>query len=97
MKPLVILLLTLALVTANAEATLAHLDTLGGPDTHWQHFPGASAASGPDVSADATAPSRAATVPRPLEVFVYASGGLSGLLVILLLRSLWTARRRSRA
>jgi hypothetical protein len=92
-KPLAILLVTLALVTATAEATLAHIDTLGAPDLHWQHFPGASTASGPQVSADATSPGRAS----PLEVFVYAMGALFVLLLISLLRSLWTGRRRSRA
>ena len=98
MKPLAILLLALALVTAIAEATSAHVDTLGAPDPHWQHFPDASTpGSGPQVSADATALGRAAAVPRLLEVFVYALGALSVLLVISLLRSLWTGRRRSRA
>ena len=97
MKPLAILLLAFALVTAIAKATFAHVDTLGAPDPHWHHFPGASTASDPQVSADATAAGRAAAVPRLLEVFVYASGVLSVLLVISLLRSLWTGRRRSRA
>jgi len=87
----------LALVTAPATATLAHPDTLGAPDPYWQHFPGAPTVSGPQVSGDTTAPSRAAAVPWLLEAFVYGSGGLSVLLVILLLRSLWTERPRSRA
>jgi hypothetical protein len=93
-KPLAILLLTVALLTATAEATLAHIDTLGAPDPHWQHFPGAPTPGGPEVSTDPTGPSRAPAVPRLLEVFIYASGGLSVLLVISLLGSLWTGGAR---
>jgi hypothetical protein len=93
-KPLAMLLLTLVIVTATAEATRAHPDTLGAPDPQWQHFPGAPAASGPQVSSDTTAPRREAVVPRLLDGFVYASGGLSVLLVISLGCSLWTGRRR---
>ena len=71
MKPLAILALTLALVTATAKATLAHVDSLGQPDPYWQQIAAASAARGSQVPPDGTA---------PLEGFV-SSGGLSLLLL----------------
>jgi hypothetical protein len=70
-KPLAILGLTLALVTASAHVTLAHVDSLGQPDPYWQQVAAASAARGSQAPPDATA---------PLEGFV-ASGGLSLLLL----------------
>lgn len=70
-KPLAILALTLALVAADAKATLAHLDSLGQPDPYWQQIAAASAAR------DSQAPLEGAA---PLEVFV-SSGGLSLLML----------------
>lgn len=71
MKPLATLALTLALVTATARATLAHVDSLGQPDPYWQQIATASAARGSRVPPDGTA---------PFEDFV-SSGGLSLLLL----------------
>ena len=71
MKPLAILALTLALVTATAKVTLAHVDSLGQPDPYWQQIAAASAARGSQVPPDGT---------TPLEGFV-SSGGLSLLLL----------------
>ena len=71
MRPLATLALTLALVTATAKATLAHVDSLGQPDPYWQQIAAASAARGSQVPPDGTA---------PLEGFV-SSGGLSLLLL----------------
>ena len=73
MKPLALLAVTLALVTATAKATLAHPDSPGQPDPYWQQVAAASAARGSPDPPDATA---------GLEGFVY-SGGLSLLLVSL--------------
>jgi hypothetical protein len=72
-KPLALLAVTLALVTATAKATLAHVDSPGQPDPYWQQIVAASAARGAQVPPDGTA---------PLEGFV-SSGGLSLLLVSL--------------
>jgi hypothetical protein len=69
-KPLAILALTFALVTATAKATLAHVDSLGQPDPYWQQIAAASA-NGSQVPPDGTA---------PLMRFV-SSGGLSLLLL----------------
>ena len=41
-KPLVNSALTLALVTATAKATLAHVDSLGQPDPYWQQIANAT-------------------------------------------------------
>lgn len=79
MKPLVILVLTFALVTATAKATLAHVDALGQPDPYWQQITAAyaarqvaaaSAARGSQVPADGTAPSRAAADSPRFEILV---------------------------
>ena len=77
----------LALVTATATATLAHVDSMGQPDPYWQQLAAESAAKASQDPPDTAL----------LEIFVYASGGLSLLLGVSVLRSLWTGPRRSRA
>ena len=90
MKLLTILAFTLALVTATAKPTLAHVDSLGQPDPYWQQLAaataGADAAGPPDTTA-------------PLADFV-SFGGLSLLLLCLgiaLALDLATAPARLRA
>jgi hypothetical protein len=97
-KPLARPLLTLVLVALTGGAALAHVDTLGEPDPYWQRGANASTDGNAEIGGSGTAPGRAAAaVPRLLEVFVYASGGLSLFLLLSLLRSLRGSRRRSGA
>lgn len=87
MKLIAILAVALALVTATARATLAHPDVPGQPDPYWQQLAAASVAEASQARPDTTL----------LQVLVYASGGVSLLLAVSVLRSLWIARRRARA
>ena len=56
MKPLAILGVTLALVTATAATTLAHVDSLGQSDAYWQQVAAESAAAGAQEPSGGSAP-----------------------------------------
>jgi len=78
-------LMLIGLVGASAQA---HPEILGVPDPSWQQ-----PANGLPDGATAAPPA----IPRSLEVFVYAAGGLSVLLLLSLVRSLFGSRRKSGA
>ncbi|MBI3770716.1 MAG: hypothetical protein HY271_19785 [Deltaproteobacteria bacterium] len=97
MKPRATSLLLLVLLSLSGRAALAHPDTLGEADPYWQQ----SANAARDESAKATrgdTPSGQSTaVSRLLKGFAYASGGVSLLFVLSLVRSMRGSQRRARA
>lgn len=89
------LLLTLAVVGWTGGATYAHVDTLGAPDPQWQRFPDAPAETATQPIDDgAGLPGNGL---RVLDTLVYGVATLSALLALSLVRSFWSARRRSGA
>jgi hypothetical protein len=90
-KPLATLVLAVALVTASANAALAHPDVLGEPDPYWQQLAAASAARASENSANSAADSRAFDA-LPFAILVCAAGALCALFGASLLRSLWSGR-----
>ncbi len=87
MKLCLILLAVLAFTALPSRGALAHPDVLGAPDPYWQSV-------APAGASDATPAGRGAGLPRLLDGFVYASGGLSAVLVLSLLRSLRGSAKR---
>jgi hypothetical protein len=86
-KSLTTTVLTLALVSASATATLAHPDNLGEPDPYWQQLAVASAARASRDSASTATGSAADAL--PIVILVCAAVVLSALSGVSLLRSLW--------
>jgi hypothetical protein len=96
-KPRATSLLLLVLFSLSGRVALAHPDTLGEADPYWQQRASAARDGSADATPGNTPAGQPAAASRLLKGFAYASGGVSLLFVLSLLRSIRGSLRRARA